>query len=218
MCAMLDATPVRNWSRNAPANQSLSRGQIGPECWDNPALSRLRLFSGMSSIQVRPATLRDAKAIAQIQVSAAQDAYKDFWPDAALNGLSVAQRQAYWREAINMCEPQVLVAHLDNEVMGFVGFDRSRDKGTPSTTGEIWAMYAAPAHWDKGVGQALVEAAQEGLQEEGCTRVTLWTYKNNERALRFFGIAGFAAENDSVKAVDVEGKPLEQLRLQRSLF
>ena len=62
------------------------------------------------------------------------------------------------------------------------------------------------------------ELAQEGLQEEGCTRVTLWTYKNNERALRFFGIAGFAAENDSVKAVDVEGKPLEQLRLQRSLF
>ncbi|MBB3283814.1 GNAT family N-acetyltransferase [Mitsuaria sp. TWR114] len=171
----------------------------------------------MSSIQIRPATLRDAKAIAQIQVSSAQDAYKAFWPDTALNGLSVAQRQAYWREAINMCEPQVLVAHLDNEVMGFVGFDRSRDKGTPSTTGEIWAMYAAPSHWDKGVGQALVEAAQEGLQEEGCTRVTLWTYKNNERAMRFFEIAGFRAESDSVKAVDVEGKPLEQLRLQRSL-
>ena len=111
----------------------------------------------MSSIQIRPATLRDAKAIAQIQVSSAQDAYKAFWPDTALNGLSVAQRQAYWREAINMCEPQVLVAHLDNEVMGFVGFDRSRDKGTPSTTGEIWAMYAAPSHWEKGVGQALVE-------------------------------------------------------------
>lgn len=171
----------------------------------------------MSSIQIRPATLRDAKAIAQIQVSSAQDAYREFWPDTALNGLSVAQRQAYWREAINMCEPQVLVAHLDNEVMGFVGFDRSRDKGTPSTTGEIWAMYASPSHWDKGVGQALVEAAQEGLQEEGCTRVTLWTYKNNERAMRFFEIAGFRAEADSVKAVDVEGKPLEQLRLQRSL-
>ncbi|ANH69711.1 GNAT family N-acetyltransferase [Mitsuaria sp. 7] len=171
----------------------------------------------MSSIQIRPATLRDAKAIAQIQVSSAQDAYKEFWPDTALNGLSVAQRQAYWREAINMCEPQVLVAHLDNEVMGFVGFDRSRDKGTPSTTGEIWAMYAMPAHWDKGVGQALVEAAQEGLQEEGCTRVTLWTYKNNDRAMRFFEIAGFKVENDSVKAVDVEGRALEQLRLQRSL-
>ncbi|MFG6447736.1 GNAT family N-acetyltransferase [Roseateles sp. BYS180W] len=172
----------------------------------------------MSSIEIRPATLRDAKAIAQIQVAAAQDAYKGFWPDVALNNLSIAQRQAYWREAIQMCEPQLLVAHVDNEPMGFVGFDRSRDRGTPSTTGEIWAVYAAPQHWDKGVGQALVQAARDGLQEEGCTKMTLWTYEDNLRALRFFEAAGFERELDSVKAVNVEGKSLNQLRLQRSVL
>ncbi|MCH7342842.1 GNAT family N-acetyltransferase [Pelomonas sp. CA6] len=171
----------------------------------------------MSSIEVRPATLRDAKVIAQIQVAAAQDAYKGLWPDSALANLSVAQRQAYWREAIQLCEPQLLVAHVDNEPMGFVGFDRSRDKGTPSTTGEIWAVYAAPQHWDKGVGQALVQAAREGLQEEGCTKVTLWTYQGNGRALRFFEQAGFEPEFDSAKTVDVEGVKLQQLRLQRTV-
>lgn len=108
-----------------------------------------------TSIQVRPATLRDAKVIAEIHVAAWQDAYKGLLPDAALDALSVQKRQAFWREAIDLAEPQVVVAHLDNEVMGFVGFDRSRDKGTPSSTGEIWAMYANPIHWDKGVGLAL---------------------------------------------------------------
>ncbi|MBV8469657.1 MAG: GNAT family N-acetyltransferase [Burkholderiaceae bacterium] len=171
----------------------------------------------MSSIQVRPATLRDAKAIAEIHVAASQDAYKGLLSDATLDGFSVQKRQAFWREAIDLCEPQVMVAHIDNVMMGFVGFDRSRDKGTPSSTGEIWAMYAAPQHWDKGVGLALWDAARDGLQEEGCTKVTLWTYLRNERALRFFELAGFKRELNSTKTTEVGGQRLEELRLHRSL-
>jgi len=169
------------------------------------------------SIQVRPATLRDAKAIAQIHVSAWQDAYKGLLPETALDSLSVQKRQAFWREAIDLCEPQVMVAHIDGELMGFVGFDRSRDKGTPSTTGEIWAMYADPVHWDKGVGLALWDAARDGLQEEGCTKVTLWTWLRNERGLGFFEKAGFKRELGSAKTTEVAGTRLEELRLQRSL-
>jgi ribosomal protein S18 acetylase RimI-like enzyme len=171
----------------------------------------------MSSIQVRPATLRDAKAIAEIHVSSSQGAYRGLLPDAHLDALSVQKRQAFWREAIDMCEPQVLVAHVDNEMMGFVGFDRSRDKGTPSSTGEIWAIYAKPEHWDKGVGLALWDAARDGLQEEGCTKVTLWTWLRNERALRFFEQAGFKRDLGSAKTAEVGGLRLEELRLQRSL-
>ena len=119
----------------------------------------------MSVIQVRPATLRDAKAIAEIHVAASQDAYKSLLPAAALDAMSVQKRQAFWREAIDLCEPQVIVAHVDNKIMGFAGFDRSRDKGTPATTGEVWALFADPVHWDKGVGLALWDATRDGLQE-----------------------------------------------------
>lgn len=201
-------------------NFTLSSGPRRLQGKDNPALSPTLCFPSslpMSSIQVRPATLRDAKAIAEIHVAAWQDAYKDLLPAATLDGISVQKRQAFWREAIDYAEPQVLVAHLDNQIMGFAGFDRSRDKGTPATTGEIWAIYASPIHWDKGVGLALWDAARDGLQEEGCTKVTLWTYLRNERALRFFELAGFKRELGSVKTTEVGGARLEELRLQRSL-
>ena len=66
-------------------------------------------------------------------------------------------------------------------------------------------MYASPVHWDKGVGLALWDAARDGLQEEGCTKVTLWTYLRNERALRFFELAGFKRELGSVKTTEVGG-------------
>ena len=55
----------------------------------------------MSSIQVRPATLRDAKAIAQVHTTAALEAYRGLVPDDQLKSMSsVEKRQAYWREAI----------------------------------------------------------------------------------------------------------------------
>ena len=50
----------------------------------------------------------------------------------------------------------------------------SRDEKSRQTTGEIWAIYAAPTHWNQGVGVALWDAARDGLLEEGCTNVTSW--------------------------------------------
>ena len=100
---------------------------------------------------------------------------------------------------------------------GFVGFDRSRDKGTPSTCGEIWAIFVDPAHWDKGVGVALWDAANDGLKEEGCTKVTIWVPVRNERALRFHEHAGFKREMTSLKTVVIGSVKLEEIRLKRDV-
>ena len=171
----------------------------------------------MSSIQVRPATLRDAKAIAQIHTLAAQAAYHGLVPEDQLKSLSIEKRQTYWREAIEFCEPQVQVAVEDEKIVGFVGFDRSRDEKSRPTTGEIWAIYAAPTHWDKGVGLALWDAARDGLQEEGCTNVTAWVPLRNERAIRFHELAGFKREMTTAKTAVVGSVKIEEVRLKRPL-
>ena len=106
---------------------------------------------------------------------------------------------------------------LGDEMVGFVGFDRSRDKGTPSTTGEIFALYVLPAHWDSGAGVALWDAANDGLKEEGCTRVTVWVPLRNERGLRFFEQAGFKREMTSLKTVAVGNVKIEEIRLKRTV-
>jgi ribosomal protein S18 acetylase RimI-like enzyme len=170
----------------------------------------------MSSYSVRPAVTRDAKAIAEIHVATWQAAYKDIMPEDYLSKITVEKRQAYWREAIEYSEPQLLVATENDKVVGFVGFDRSRDAGTKSTVGEVWAMYVAAAHWGKGAGIALWDGAREGLKEEGCTQVTLWVLLRNERALRFYEhSAGFKREMPSLKTVAFGSTKLEEIRLKR---
>lgn len=172
----------------------------------------------MSSYSVRHATPRDAKAIAEIHVATWQAAYTDLMPEEYLSKISVEKRLAYWREAIEFSEPQLLVATDGDEIVGFVGFDRSRDAGTKSTVGEIWAMYVAPAHWGKGAGLALWDGAREGLKEEGCTQVTLWVLLHNERALRFYEqAAGFKREMPSLKTVAFGSVKLEEIRLKRAV-
>jgi ribosomal protein S18 acetylase RimI-like enzyme len=177
-----------------------------------------RQFSEMSSttiFKVRPATLRDAKAIAEIHTTTLRASLQSGADPAPV--VTVEKRQAFWREAIEYSEPQVHVALDEEKIVGFVGFDRSRDKQTPPTMGELWALYVLPAYWGKGVGLALWDAAREGLQEEGCTHVSVWLALNNERALRFHELAGFKREPANVRKVPMGAGRLEEIRLQRTL-
>ena len=64
----------------------------------------------MSSYLVRPAAPRDAKAIAEIHVATWQAAYQGLLPDDVLKAMTVAKRLAYWKEAIEYSDPQLLVA------------------------------------------------------------------------------------------------------------
>jgi len=171
----------------------------------------------MSPYEVLPAEMRDAKAIAEIHSVAARAAYAGLVPDDQLDALAPTTREAKWRQAIEFADPQVHVAVQGDEVVGFVGFDRSRDPKTPSTTGEIWALYVKPEHWGKGVGVALWDAAREGLEEEGCILVTAWVPLRNDRAMRFFELAGFKREMKTAKTTSLGSVKIEEIRLKREV-
>lgn len=168
----------------------------------------------MSSIEIRPATLRDAKAVAELHVKAWQHAYADLIAAEDLGALSVPKRLAMWREAIEFAEPQVLVATDEGgKVVGFVAFDRSRDPKTKPTTGEIWAMYVAPERVGTGVGLALWDAARDACEEEGFIEVTAWVFARNEPGMRFFDAAGFKRQMTSLRTTPVGSTRLEELRV-----
>lgn len=175
-------------------------------------------MSESTEVEIRPAKERDAKAVAEIQAAASQAAFKAQFPGEAMPEFdSLKKSQSYWREAIEFGDPQVLVAVADGEVVGFVGYDRSRDPKTPPTMGEIWALYARPSHWGQGVGLALWDGARDALIEEGCTKVTAWVPLGYERALRFFDMAGFKREMTSIKTVLIGLTRIEEIRFKRDL-
>ena len=170
----------------------------------------------MSSYPLRPAVAGDAEQVAAVHASSSHAAYEAVAPEAH-QSLPIERRRAFWREAIEFGEPLVQVALEAGRVIGFAGYDRSRDPKSKATTGEIWAMYVQPSHWGRGVGLALWDATREALVEEGCTEVTLWVPLCNDRALRFFELAGFKRELGTAKTALVGGVKLEEIRLRRGL-
>jgi GNAT superfamily N-acetyltransferase len=97
------------------------------------------------------------------------------------------------------------------------GFDRSRDPKSKPTVGEIWALYLLPEYWGQGIGVALWDAASEGLDDEGCTQVTVWVPLRHERALRFFELAGFKRDLKTARTTPLGGVKIEEIRLKRAL-
>jgi ribosomal protein S18 acetylase RimI-like enzyme len=170
----------------------------------------------MSNYDVRAAEAGDAAPITDVHAASAHAAYEGV-VEAAPKTPPLEQRRAFWRDAIEYGEPLLQVATDGDRVIGFVGYDRSRDPKSKPTTGEIWALYVDPAHWDRGAGLALWDAAREGLTEEGCTEVTMWVPLCNQRALRFAELAGFKRELNTAKTALVGGVKLEEIRLRRPL-
>jgi len=171
------------------------------------------------SYVIRPAKNQDAPSIAAIHAEVSQEIDTQLVPAEFYKPQSAKALLGYWREAIEFGEPQVLLACEEDagRIIGFVGFDRSRDAGTKPTVGEIWAIHVLPEFRNTGAGLALWDAAREGLIEEGCTQVTVWLPLANEQALRFHELAGFKREANSARTFPVGEFRLEHIRLKRSL-
>ena len=130
---------------------------------------------------------------------------------------SVEKRQAYWREAIEYCEPQVQVAVDGEKIVGFVGYDRSRDEKSRPTTGEIWAIYAAPTHWNQGVGLALWDAARDGLSGRRLHQRDRVGAPCAMSALCVSMSWLFKRELSTAKTAIIGGVKIEEVRLKRPI-
>jgi len=169
------------------------------------------------TVRVRPAELGDAHAVAAIHVAAWRAAYRDIVPDDYLNALSVESRELIWRQAIEKGLPEVWVAVDDTSMLGWVAFGQCRDPDKSTSVGEVWAIYVAPAHWSRGVGRALWQAARTRFEERDFKEATLWVLRANARALRFYRAAGFFPDERTIRKTRVGGATLEEIRYEAIL-
>lgn len=165
---------------------------------------------------IRPATIQDAPAIAEIHVASWQHAYRDLMPADFLAALSIDEREARWAGSIAKKSP-VLVAVIDGELAGFIAIGPSRDQDATPVMFEIWALYVAPAHWSGGVGRALWLAAREACAANGAKAISLWVIVGNERAIRFYESAGFAIDPGAPLTFELGGVQLEEIRMLQQL-
>jgi GNAT superfamily N-acetyltransferase len=146
---------------------------------------------------VRAATRDDAVAIATVHVRSWQVAYRGQLPNELLASLSVERRTGWWGEgwwSQDNARRELLVAENDGAIVGFAAVGPSRDDDATDTIGEVYAIYADPGAWGRGVGRRLMKRAVDELRTVGFAQATLWVLESNQRARRFYGIAGWQTD------------------------
>jgi ribosomal protein S18 acetylase RimI-like enzyme len=157
----------------------------------------------VESLQLVPADLAECRGIAEVHVEAWRHTYGDIFPAEYLAGLSVAEHEAMWHRSVTAGHPQLLVARSGERVLGFIGFDASRDEGAGPQQGEIWVLYVRPEAQRLGVGRSLCREALSILFAKGYTSVTLWVIVGNDNAMGFYRALGFQLEPESRQSFTV---------------
>lgn len=175
----------------------------------------------MPAASVRPATLADADSIGKVHVRSWQSAYRGKMPQDHLDGLDPARRAELWRRIMTETKPSrggVLVAVTEGGgIIGFASFGPSRDSDTdPRVTGEVGAIYADPDAWGTGAGRALMASAVAELARLGYADAILRVLDTNDRARRFYALAGWK-EDGASKTDDSRGFDIAKVRYRRTL-
>lgn len=132
---------------------------------------------------IEPATQDDVERITELWVRLARDQRDhDSFVHADANRETMQETLAAHAHTDGL-----LVARDNGTVVGFTSF--SLERGTLSldaTRGVLSNIYVEPAYRGRGVGTALLEAAEEALREQGAEIVILEVMADNEAARRFY--------------------------------
>jgi ribosomal protein S18 acetylase RimI-like enzyme len=168
-------------------------------------------------MNIREATLDDARAIATIHVQSWQAAYQGIIPASYLQSLSIERREAIWCELLLKRASETFVAENQGVVQGWINIGPSRDADAHPQTAEVWALYVDPRYWAQGIGTALWTEAAKRFSQMGFAKATLWVLRDNQRAIRFYQAAGFQSEEGRQRSSEWGGATLIEIRLRRQL-
>jgi len=160
---------------------------------------------------IRIANSDDAAAIAAVQVRGWQAAYRGYFPDDFLDGLSVAGRAKGWVAWLADTAHATAVYEALAGIVGVVSIGPSRDSGASSATGELFLLYVEPTRWRGGVGTALMRWATAAAPARGWTAMTLWTIEGNAGARAFYERCGWVRDG-ATKREPFAGHVVSQVR------
>jgi GNAT superfamily N-acetyltransferase len=153
-------------------------------------------------VDVRRATVADARGIAEIHVRAWQVAYRHAFPAERLDALSIDERAPRWRQTVG--EQTVYVAAEGETMLGWACGGPARED---ESEGELYGLYVAPEAWGRGAGRALLERVEQDLAA-GHDEAMLWVLEENPRARRFYELAGWQLDGgrkrEAFLAVEVD--------------
>jgi GNAT superfamily N-acetyltransferase len=135
---------------------------------------------------IRPATVADARALAELEVRAWRWAYVDIVAEQDM--ITIEERESHWSSA---AIEGVFVAELGGRVVGVV---QVGPDGDDPSVGRVCGLDVEPAAQGAGVGATLYDHAVAQLRGAGFAEIVVWLFEANGHARGFYERRGWTAD------------------------
>lgn len=158
-------------------------------------------------IMIRPARDDDARAIGDVFDAAVREGWKYMG--------EIASRPMFppseWDELLDEHQPPNVLLVAVNEEHRVVGFT-----AVHPADGEMYLLFVHPEYGGRGIGRALLAAADEALRAAGCRESFLYTHEQNARAIAVYEAAGYRRDG-TIRESDFRGIHQREPRLVKVL-
>lgn len=162
----------------------------------------------MTQLLVRPMTVADVDAVANLHVSTWRETYSGLIPQSFFAKDVVEYRRRWWSSTIADTEADQVfrVAEIDGQLVGFAGAGVAVKEPAPRPL-ELYMIYLAKAAHGSGIGQQLLDGVLPPVP------AFLWVARDNPRARAFYVKNGFVA--DGTEFTDPRTPDFVEMRMVR---
>src|ERR1700755_690112 len=139
-------------------------------------------------IEVRPAKVSDATAVASTHDEAWGSAYQGIIPGAALARVTNRRGARGWDSATRKGS-RVSVLVFGDKVAGYANYGRNRARSL-HFEGEVYELYLRPEFQGLGFGRRLFTSAKRDLAQSGLRSMVVWALSDNDPATEFYRALG----------------------------
>lgn len=156
-------------------------------------------------MEIRYATLTDAKGIAKVHVNSWKSTYRNIIPNEFLERLSYEQRTDLWKHNISKEGNYVFVAvNIDGEIVGFADCGK-KDSNNVDNSGDLTSIYLLEEYQEKGIGKQLLQQLFLKFEELGFNRVFVEVLEDNKTRYfyEYYGAKLIKSEEISIGGVQL---------------
>ncbi len=146
----------------------------------------------MNTVTIRKVHPGDEHILAHIQTESWKTAFKDIMPADILARLTVPERAAdMYNKLLEQNKGNGYILEIDGKPHGIAYWDATREPDLPGYA-ELICIHSLQPNWGRGYGSMLMERILADVSAAGYTRIMLWVFEQNLRAINFYKKHGFA--------------------------
>ena len=152
-------------------------------------------------VNIRKVKKGDENILACIQTESWKEAFKEIAPAELLLKCTEKERAAaMYKRLLEEHKGNGYILELDGEPHCIAWWDESREKNMPEYA-ELICIHSLKDNWHKGYGSMMMDRVLGDVKAAGYSKIMLWVFDNNMRAIKFYEAYGFNASGQKKPAL-----------------